>query len=103
MIKEISKEVILNLIKKYKILVFSKSYCPFCKKSKEILSKYHNVKVIELDKLNSELMNKIQLILKDITKKSTVPQIFINSELVGGCDDLEKIENNGSLKKLINK
>jgi glutaredoxin 3 len=102
MTTEINKKNILNLIKKYKILIFSKSYCPYCKKSKEILIKYGNVKVIELDKLNNDLMIKIQSILKDMTGKTTVPVIYINNKIIGGCDDLERLENNGTLKKLIN-
>jgi len=33
--------------------------------------------------------------------RRTVPQIFINGESIGGCDDLYELESNNELNELI--
>jgi glutaredoxin 3 len=38
----------------------------------------------------------------ELTGRKTVPQIFINGQYVGGCDDLHALENEGKLDQLIN-
>lgn len=45
--------------------------------------------------------NEIQSILKTITKQSTVPNIFINGDHIGGCSDLEKLDQCGKLDTLL--
>ena len=40
--------------------------------------------------------------LPKISHWPTYPQLFVNSELVGGCDILEEMSNNGSLLPLLN-
>ena len=47
-------------------------------------------------------MNKIQDYLYRLTGTRTVPRIFINKKLIGGCDEIEKLNKDGKLKKLIN-
>ncbi len=39
--------------------------------------------------------------LPKISHWPTYPQLFVNSELVGGCDILEEMSNNGSLLPLL--
>lgn len=40
--------------------------------------------------------------LPSISHWPTYPQVFVNGELVGGCDILEEMSNNGSLLPLLN-
>lgn len=69
-------------------IIYTKSYCPYCVKAKMLLSK-HNINIIEIDVTDdSNLQN--EMIEKSGGRK-TVPQIFINSEHIGGCDDLEEL------------
>jgi len=35
--------------------------------------------------------------------RNTVPQIFINGQHIGGCDDMYALENQGKLDKLLQK
>ena len=45
-----SKDKINDLVSKHKVMVFSKSYCPFCKKAKSALSQYtDDFEVLELE------------------------------------------------------
>ena len=45
--------------------------------------------------------DEIQGALRDLTGQSTVPNIFINGQLLGGSDDLISAKENGNLSKLL--
>ena len=92
-----------NLIKKYKMVIFSKTYCQYSKLAKKILSLYNvkNLKVVELDKLSNYKMISIQNELKKITKHCTVPQVFLNGKFLGNCENIVNLEINGQLKSLL--
>ncbi|KAL4933707.1 glutaredoxin [Aspergillus undulatus] len=70
------------------VVVFSKSYCPYCKASKSLLSelgaKYY---ALELD--NVEDGNAIQDALQEISGQRTVPNIYISQKHIGGNSDLQ--------------
>lgn len=59
---------------RYKVTVFSKTFCPYCRRAKELLSSYpiksNELEVIELEKRPD--MNQIQSYLKQLTGASTV-------------------------------
>lgn len=100
-----------------KVMVFSKDYCPFCTKAKSLLdSKGIEYEVVELDlipdgkemhaALKSISNKNMQLIPKGTSlwqtySPRTVPCIYINGELVGGCDDLYAASDSGKLKNLL--
>lgn len=84
------------------IIIFSKSYCPFCNKAKELLNGY-NVKyfVNELDKQkNGET---IQRELQSMTKQHTVPNIFIYGIHIGGYSSLKKLHIDNQLQYILKK
>ncbi|KAF9924634.1 hypothetical protein FBU30_005430 [Linnemannia zychae] len=84
------------------IVVFSKSYCPYCIKAKNLLTKLGaKYFVLELD--NVEDGAAIQAYLAELTGQRTVPNIFISKKHIGGCDDLHSLDNNGQLKTLLAK
>ena len=43
-----AKDTAEKLIKDNKVMVFSKTYCPYCKKAKEELTKLTTIKTLEL-------------------------------------------------------
>lgn len=61
-----------NLISSHKVVVFSKSYCPYCHKAKDVLNKYNinDIVVIELDSRDDG--DAIQEYLAKITNARTV-------------------------------
>ncbi|XP_043986747.1 uncharacterized protein zgc:152951 isoform X3 [Gambusia affinis] len=70
-----------------RVTVYSIQGCPHCVQAKATLRSL-GVPVFEVDVgLHSELRVK----LKELTGRSTVPQIFFNSVHVGGNDDLQKL------------
>jgi glutaredoxin 3 len=81
-----------------KIIIFTKSYCPYCVKAKQLL-KNKNITVIELDITNNQSLIE-EMLLKSSGRK-TVPQIFIDDFHVGGCDDLYALNDKGELDKML--
>ncbi len=70
---------------KDEVVIYSKNWCPYCVRAKELLSKYgfNNIKEIDI-----ELQTDQRDIMIEKTGKITVPQIFIGDQYVGGFDDL---------------
>ncbi|CAF1297894.1 unnamed protein product [Rotaria magnacalcarata] len=94
---------IQQLIKKYPVVVFSKSYCPYSSKAKSILAKYDldkNYHVLELDQLSLKA-DEYQNELGKLTGAQTVPRVFINGKCIGGGDDTVALEKRGDLERLL--
>jgi len=84
------------------VMVFSKSYCPYCKKAKELLTKY-GVKFDSYE-INVESNGaQVQKVLEKITGQSTVPNIFIGTKHIGGSDKLAALDRDGELVKILQK
>ncbi|GLI78037.1 glutaredoxin [Penicillium ochrochloron] len=87
-----------NLINENGVVVFSKSYCPYCKSSKDLLNKLGaKFEVLELDQIDDG--SAIQTALQEISNQRTVPNIFINQKHIGGNSDLQAIS--GQLPELL--
>ncbi|WVQ76815.1 glutaredoxin [Cryptococcus sp. DSM 104548] len=86
------KTLVDKTIADNKVVVFSKSYCPYCKRAKQYLAEdTKDIVILELDE--REDGSQIQAYLPTITGFSTVPQIFINKESIGGSSDLLKLSH----------
>jgi len=87
-----------NIIEENGVAVFSKSYCPYCKATKALLSdlgaKYYS---IELDQVEDGV--DIQAALREINGQSSVPNIYINKKHIGGNSDLQA--KKGDLPELL--
>ncbi len=81
-----------------KIIIYTKSYCPYCVKAKQLL-KNKNVNFTEIDITNNQSLIE-EMLLKSSGRK-TVPQIFIDDFNVGGCDDLYALNDKGELDKIL--
>jgi len=77
-----------GIIDENPVAVFSKSYCPYCRATKALLSemgaKYYT---IELDQVDDGAA--IQDALEDMTQQRSVPNIFIGKKHIGGNSDLQ--------------
>ncbi|UJR10815.1 hypothetical protein I4U23_015002 [Adineta vaga] len=95
-------EHIQELIHKYPVVVFSKSTCPYCQKAKKLLAKYKledKYYVLELNELSNT--DEYQTELKKLTDDRTVPRIFIGGKCIGDEEDLENLEKQGDLTRLL--
>ena len=100
-----SHSIKIPLFSFWKIVVFSKSFCPFCMKTKELLKKseFKNVSIefYELDKMqaNQPTGAALQFTLREMTGHRTVPNIWVNGEFVGGNDTTQALYRSGELQK----
>jgi glutaredoxin 3 len=82
------------------VVVFSKSFCPFCKKTKNLLNKLEiDAKIIELDEIDNG--SQVQDALMDISGQRTVPNVFIKGEHIGGNDDVQRAAKAGTLQEKV--
>ena len=80
-----------------KIKIYSKTTCPACVMAKDLLTKKGaSFEEVILDDKQEELQ---ELIAK--TGMRTVPQIFINDELIGGCSDLMDLDRQNKLDPIL--
>ncbi|KAJ8628941.1 hypothetical protein MRB53_022264 [Persea americana] len=87
-------------ISSHDIVVFSKSYCPYCKRAKSVFKELNKeAYVIELDQRDDG--SDIQDALREIIGRRTVPQVFIHGKHVGGSDDTVAAYESGELAKLL--
>ena len=79
------------------IKIYTKSTCPACDMAKKILSeKGATFTELCMDDKTEELNQ-----LKARTGLQTVPQIFINGEMIGGCSDLMKLDEDKKLDPML--
>ncbi|XP_058512314.1 glutaredoxin-1 [Ochotona princeps] len=82
-----------------KVVVFIKPTCPFCKKAQEILSqlpfKQGFLEFVDITAAND--MDGIQDYFQRLTGARTVPRVFIGKHCIGGCSDLEALQEKGEL------
>ncbi|CAM9471338.1 unnamed protein product, partial [Laminaria digitata] len=87
--KEAVQKTVSGYMSGNKVVVFSWTRCPFCKKAKglveDLLEDQSQYEFVELDE--REDGNAIRYELSQMTGRTSVPQIWIGGEFVGGCND----------------
>ena len=81
-----------------KIEIYTWQYCPFCIKAKTLLNK-KNIKFTEY-KIDGDESARDEMSSRANGRRS-LPQIFINDEGIGGCDDLYALEKENKLDNLL--
>ena len=96
------EEKIKDQIKENKILIYMKGSpyepkCGFSAKTIQSLidcgAEFSYVDILENQEIRQTLPN--------ISDWPTFPQVFVNGELVGGCDIISEMHESGELQKLI--
>ena len=79
------------------VIMYSKGSCPYCIRAKALLQQknqsYTDIRIDLQPELREEMIKK--------SGRTTVPQIFINGQHIGGCDDLYTLEAQGTLDPLL--
>merc|ERR1711879_56478 len=82
------------------VVVFSKSYCPYCRRAKGLLNELGaKAFVLELD--IDPRGRSIQAYLQEKTGQRTVPNIVIGGKHIGGADSLTSLHASGNLQDMI--
>lgn len=81
-----------------KVEVYSTQYCPYCMRAKALL-RSKGVTFEEIDVTDDPALRAKMVKLSG--GRRTVPEIFINGEIIGGCDELYALERSGELDMLL--
>ena len=81
------------------VKIYTTASCPYCIHAKQLLKQRG---VTELDEIRVDVVPAERQNMMALTGRRTVPQIFIGSTHVGGCDDLVALDGNGGLMPLLN-
>lgn len=81
-----------------KIEVYTGTYCPYCVRAKELFKK-KGVDFIEIDVTDDDAGR--LTMMERSNGRRTIPQIFINDQHIGGCDDLYALDAKGELDPLL--
>ena len=79
------------------IEIYTKNYCPFCHRAKDLL-KVKGAQFTEYDITSDPLKEKEML---ERSGRTTVPEIFADGHLLGGCDDIFDLEAAGKLEEAL--
>ncbi len=97
------KDFINKEVSASNVVVFSKSYCPYCKATKQLFQKPEfkgvSVAVHELDRRADG--DAIQATLLDLTGQRTVPSVWVGGKFLGGNSETQSAYGSGQLKTML--
>ncbi|EKM84340.1 hypothetical protein AGABI1DRAFT_82018 [Agaricus bisporus var. burnettii JB137-S8] len=96
-----AKDIVEKAISENKIAIFSKSWCPYCKKAKTLLSQEYDAQTVVFELDEREDGGAIQNYLLERDGQRTVPNIFIGQKHIGGCDDVFTKHKKGEIAALL--
>jgi thioredoxin reductase (NADPH) len=102
-----TSECIKFVVSSHPVVVFSKSYCPFCRRALEVLRSYSDRSnfieplVLDLTEIEDpsvkEKGGRIQDTLEVMTGRRTVPNVFVGGFSIGGGDETTALHLSGKL------
>lgn len=69
------------------VVIYTKSWCPYCKKAKNLLERkkleYNEIEISDNEELRQEM-------IENSDGRTTVPQVFIDGKHIGGYSELSQ-------------
>ena len=79
------------------VTLYVTGWCPYCQRANGLLTRknavFTEINVDDDEKFREEMIAR--------SGRRTVPQIFIGSRHIGGCDDLFALDRSGELDRLL--
>ncbi len=79
------------------VLIYTSALCGYCMRAKQLLQR----KGVAFDEISVDGKPDVRAEMVRKAGKTSVPQIWIGSAHVGGCDDLHALERAGKLDALL--
>lgn len=79
------------------VTIYSSAFCPYCIRAKALLQR----KGVAYTDLSIDRRPDVRAEMIALAGRTSVPQIWINNQHVGGCDDLHALERSGELDVLL--
>jgi len=81
-----------------KIEIYTKAFCPYCTRAMRLL----DAKGVDVEEFDISMGGPKRVEMLDRAGgRSTVPQIFIDGQHIGGSDDLAALDREGKLDALL--
>ena len=81
-----------------RVEIYTKTFCGFCWRAKHLLDS----KGIEYREISVDFGGDVKTeMVERANGRTTVPQIFIDSQHIGGCTELVALERDGKLDELL--
>ena len=81
-----------------KIEIYTTLFCPFCIRAKQLLN---SKRVMYYEKDVTSKLNLREAMTERAGGRTSVPQIFIDGQHIGGCNDLLALDRSGQLDRLL--
>lgn len=98
------EDCIQALVTKHSVVVFSKPWCPYCKKALETLAvegvvqePYLHVVSLEDPRTSSAVQDALAI----LTGRRTVPNVFVGGISIGGGDETVTLHREGKLRSML--
>ena len=79
------------------VVVYSSDSCPFCSRAKPLLAS----KGVAFDEIKVDGKPQVRAEMAQKAGRTSVPQIWVGTTHVGGCDDLFALDRAGKLDALL--
>jgi glutaredoxin 3 len=80
-----------------KVTMYCTPWCPYCVRARMLLKQ----KGVDFDEMRIDTDPSLRREMESRANATSVPQIFIDQEHVGGCDELYALERDGKLDPLL--
>jgi glutaredoxin len=101
------KDVIDSVIQDpaHPVILFSLGWCSYCRSTKQLLTQlgvpFHSYELDAGEFLEPALQHAVRTRLQQLTRSSTLPQLFISGESIGGYTDTYAAWKSGRLEELL--
>lgn len=80
-----------------RIVLYGTRFCPYCQRAKTLLTH----KGADFEEIAVDQDAEQRMIMRQRSGRTSVPQIFIGDEHIGGCDELYALERKGELDAML--
>ncbi len=80
-----------------RIVMYASGWCPYCQRARNLLG----ARNASFEEIDVESDPGLRQEMQARSGRSTVPQIFIGATHVGGFDDLDTLDRDGGLDRLL--
>jgi len=80
-----------------KVVMYAADWGGYCARARRLL----DAKGVQYEEIDVDLVPGAQAQMQERTGRSSIPQIFINDEHIGGSDDLQALDADGRLDTLL--
>jgi len=80
-----------------KVIIYTTNWCPYCNAAKALLRS----KAVQFEEFDVTDDPEKRMEMERLSRRRTVPQIFIDGRAIGGYDDARMLDVVGELDKLL--